>query len=68
MFTNNRMNAFQITAFMMSTNQGSDLIIAQKQLLLKSSMTCKSTVTHRELQFYFCLISLLLLTLLIVTF
>lgn len=68
MFTNNRMNAFQITAFMMSTNQGSDLIIAQKQLLLKSSMTCRSTVTHRELQFYFCLISLLLLTLLIVTF
>lgn len=68
MFTNNQMNAFQITAFMMSTNQGSDLIIAQKQLLLKSSMTCRSTVTHRELQFYFCLISLLLLTLLIVTF
>lgn len=68
MFTNNQMNAFQITAFMMSTNQGSDLIIALKQLLLKSSMTCRSTVTHRELQFYFCLISLLLLTLLIVTF
>lgn len=68
MFTNNQMNAFQITAFMMSTNQGSDLIIAQKQLLLKSSMTCRSTVTHRELQFYFCLISPLLLTLLIVTF
>lgn len=68
MFTNNQMNAFQITAFMMSTNQGSDLIIALKQLLLKSSMTCRSTVTHRELQFYFCLISPLLLTLLIVTF
>lgn len=27
MLTNNRMNTFQITAFMISTNQGSDLII-----------------------------------------